>query len=78
MKLLERFFLSLSSFFPGLILFIFTINICPNVESLMMSLIKIFILISVMLVVAFVSLKYLIQLPSSRFNRLSMKLFQRI
>ncbi len=58
MKLLERFFLSLSSFFPGLILFIFTINICPNVESLMMSLIKIFILISVMLVVAFVSLKY--------------------
>ena len=50
-------FLSLSSFFPGLILFIFTINICPNVESLMMSLIKIFILISVMLVVAFVSLK---------------------
>ena len=54
MKLLERFFLSLSSFFPGLILFIFTINICPNVESLMMSLIKIFILISVMLVVAFV------------------------
>ena len=55
MKLLERFFLSLSSFFPGLILFIFTINICPNVESLI---IKIFILISVMLVVAFVSLKY--------------------
>lgn len=58
MKLLERFFLSLSSFFPGLILFIFTINICPNVENLMMSLIKIFILISGMLVIAFVSLKY--------------------
>ena len=57
MKLLERFFLSLSSFFPGLILFIFTRNFFPNVENLLASIAK-FILISVMLVVAFVSLKY--------------------
>ena len=56
MKLLERFFLSLSSFFPGLILFIFTINICPNVENLLASITKIIILILVMLVFAFVTL----------------------
>lgn len=37
MKFLERLFLSLSSFFPGLILFFLTINICPNVENLLAS-----------------------------------------
>ena len=56
MKFLERLFLSFSSFFPGLILFIFTINICPNVENLLASITKIIILIIVMLVVAFVTL----------------------
>jgi len=58
MKFLERLFLSFSSFFPGLILFIFTRNIFPNVENLLMSITKIFILILVMLVVAFLSLKH--------------------
>ena len=56
MKFLKRFFLSFSSFFPGLILFIFTINICPNVENLLASITKIIILILVMLVFAFVTL----------------------
>ena len=56
MKFLKRLFLSFSSFFPGLILFIFTINICPNVENLLASFTKIIILILVMLVVAFVTL----------------------
>ena len=84
MKFLKRLFLSFSSFFPGLILFIFTINICPNVENLLASITKIIILIIVMLVVAFVTLnnfekkKNLIRLTSSQFNQLSMKLFQRI
>ena len=58
MKFLERLFLSLSSFFPGLILFFLTINICPNVENLLASGTKIFILILVMLVVAFGTLNY--------------------
>ena len=56
MKFLKRFFLSFSSFFPGLILFIFTINICPNVENLLASITKIIILILIMLVFAFVTL----------------------
>ena len=54
---LERLFLSFSSFFPGLILFIFTINIFPNIENLLASITKIIILILVMLVVAFGLLK---------------------
>ena len=45
-------------FFPGLILFFLTINICPNVENLLASGTKIFILILVMLVVAFGTLNY--------------------
>ena len=57
MKFLERLFLSFSSFFPGLILFIFTINIFPNVENLLASITKMIILILVMLVVAFGLLK---------------------
>ena len=57
MKFLERLFLSFSSFFPGLILFIFTINIFPNIENLLASITKIIILILVMLVVAFGLLK---------------------